>query len=201
MNGWIKLHRSVLSSEVFKNPYLFKVWVWCLTKASTKPRKLTVGLQTIHLQEGQFVYGLLQASEELDIPKSSLDRYLKKLEKMGNVGIKHTNKYSILTVKNWGFYQGPGNGKADDVGNKWETNGNKQEGKEYISKRPFGSFRNVMLSDDNYEALKNQFPDDYRERIEHLSSYMKSTGKEYADHYATIVSWANKKRSGKKERR
>ena len=190
-----------MSSEVFKNPYLFKVFVWCLTKASTKPRKVTVGLQTIHLQEGQFVYGLLQASEELDIPKSSLDRYLKKLEKMGNVGIKHTNKYSILTVKNWGFYQGPGNGKADNVGNKWETNGNKQEGKEYISKRPFGSFRNVMLSDDEYEALKNQFPDDYRERIEDLSTYMKSTGKEYADHYATIVSWAKKKRSGKKERR
>ena len=203
MNGWIKLHRQLLSSDVFSNPKVLKVWIWCLLKASSKPYDAIIGLQTVHLEEGQFVFGLIKASEELDIPARSLRRYLDVLQEHGMVAIKTTNKYSILTVKNWGFYQGSGNGKSEGVANKCQTNANIQEGKEYISKRPFGSFRNVMLSDDDYEALKNQFPDDYRERIEELSSYMKSKGKdnEYANHYATIVSWANKNRSGKKERR
>lgn len=192
MEGWIKSHRRILYSEVFKNPYLLKVWVWCLHKASSKPYDAIVGLQTVHLEEGQFVFGLIKASEELGIPKSSLDRYLKKLEKMGKVEIKHTTKYSVLTVVNWGFYQGSGSDKSENVGIKWESNGNIQEGKENNNKKPYGEFKNVYLTDIELKKLKEKFPQDYKDRIETLSAYKKSKGKRYKSDYATILNWARK---------
>jgi len=55
-----------------------------------------------------------------------------------------------------------------------------------------GSYNNVLLTDDDLENLKNEFPDDYEDRIERLSGYIASTGKSYKNHLATIRNWARK---------
>lgn len=54
-----------------------------------------------------------------------------------------------------------------------------------------GFFKNVFLTDDELEELKKAFPDTWEVKINNLSSYMKSTGTEYASHYATIMRWAD----------
>lgn len=58
-----------------------------------------------------------------------------------------------------------------------------------------GEYNNVLLSDEDFEKLKSEFPSDYEEKIERLSSYMASTGKSYKNHLATIRNWARKDRS------
>ena len=40
--------------------------------------------------------------------------------------------------------------------------------------------------------MKEQFPGDYSARIDRLSEYMASCGKNYKNHLATIRSWARK---------
>ena len=37
---------------------------------------------------------------------------------------------------------------------------------------------------------QNSFPDNWKDYIERLSGYMASTGKQYQNHAATIISWA-----------
>ena len=54
----------------------------------------------------------------------------------------------------------------------------------------YGEYKNVMLTDEQYEELKDKFPVDYEERIERLSEYMSSTGKVYKNHLTTIKMWA-----------
>ena len=56
----------------------------------------------------------------------------------------------------------------------------------------YGEYKNVLLSDEDMEKLKTEFPNDYEERIERLSSYVASTGKSYKNHLATIRNWARK---------
>lgn len=56
----------------------------------------------------------------------------------------------------------------------------------------YGEYKNVLLSDEDLQKLKTEFPRDYQERIERLSSYMASTGKSYKSHLATIRNWARK---------
>ena len=58
-------------------------------------------------------------------------------------------------------------------------------------KHKYGEYKNVLLSDEELEKLKNEFSD-YEERIERLSSYVASTGKSYKNHLATIRNWARK---------
>lgn len=56
----------------------------------------------------------------------------------------------------------------------------------------YGEYSNVLLSDEDMENLKEEFPNDYQERIEQLSFYMASKGASYKDHLATIRNWARK---------
>ena len=170
-------------------------------KASHQPFEAMVGSQIVPLERGQFVYGLKEASGELNLPKSTVEYYLNRLKDMGKVGIKHTNKYSVLTVENWDFYQGSSDEDLKKVGNKLEANWNIQEYKEKNNKKPYGEFQNVWLTDDELEKLKKKFPQDYKDRIESLSAYKKSKGKKYKSDYATILNWARmeKKKEEKKE--
>lgn len=63
-------------------------------------------------------------------------------------------------------------------------------------KRKFGEFKNVLLTDEEYEKLLNQNLD---YMIEKLSCYLESTGKKYKSHYATILNWSRKESNKKKE--
>ena len=56
-------------------------------------------------------------------------------------------------------------------------------------KHKYGEYKNVLLTDDEFEKLKAEYAD-YLDRIERLSSYLASTGKTYKSHYATIRNWA-----------
>lgn len=65
------------------------------------------------------------------------------------------------------------------------------------NKDRYGEFQNVLLKKEELEKLKVKFPKDWSQRIEALSEYMRSKGKTYKDHYATILSWARKEQKDK----
>ena len=104
-NGWIKLHRKIIDSAVFENPKILKLWIWCLCKASHKGYESMVGNQIVVLQEGQFIFGRKKASSELKIKESMVYKYIKLLEKLEMINIKSNNKFSIITIEKWAFYQ------------------------------------------------------------------------------------------------
>lgn len=56
----------------------------------------------------------------------------------------------------------------------------------------YGEYSNVLLTDDELEKLKTEFPNDYLQRIESLSCYIASKGVSYKNHLATIRNWAKK---------
>lgn len=77
--------------------------------------------------------------------------------------------------------------------NKDLSNTDGREGKKQNSLRHFyGMYKNVLLSDEDFEKLKAEFPRDFERRIERLSKYMESSGKHYKSHLATIRSWARR---------
>lgn len=54
----------------------------------------------------------------------------------------------------------------------------------------YGQYQNVLLSDDDFEKLNAEFPNEWQERIERLSGYIASKGAKYKNHLATIRNWA-----------
>ena len=71
-----------------------------------------------------------------------------------------------------------------------------------VERHKYGEYKNVLLSDDELEKLKNEFTD-WQERIERVSSYCASTGKTYKNYLATIRNWARdeKKRTEPKPKK
>lgn len=65
-------------------------------------------------------------------------------------------------------------------------------GENKVARHKFGQYGNVLLSDEELEKLKTEYPHDFADRIERLSEYMASTGRSYKSHLATIRSWARK---------
>jgi len=105
VSGWVKLHRELLKKPIFENEKLLKVFIWCLCKATHKPRQQLIGKQFTWLEEGQFPTGRNKAGEELGLPPSTAWDYLKLLEANDTINIKSNNRFSTITVKNWGLYQ------------------------------------------------------------------------------------------------
>lgn len=75
---------------------------------------------------------------------------------------------------------------------------NKESSTKKETRHKYGEYKNVLLSDSDMEKLKAEFPTDWEERIENLSSYMESHGKTYKNHLATIRNWARKDKEEKR---
>lgn len=62
-------------------------------------------------------------------------------------------------------------------------------------KHRYGDYNNILLTDEEFEKLKNENLLTY---INDLSGYIASTGKTYKSHYATIRNWARKEKEAGK---
>ena len=118
---------------------------------------------------------------------------------------KHREKTKLLEV---------GNGKSNVTSSVTVTGGNatdidiekdkdKDKEKKDISSKParhkYGQYSNVLLTDEELDKLKTEFPEDWEKRIERLSEYIASSGKRYKSHLATIRSWARKDKPAQKQ--
>ena len=93
------------------------------------------------------------------------------------------------------------NNESKSIEKEKETEKETDREIEFISASPkptrhkYGMYKNVLLSDEDYQKLQEEFPHDYSERIERLSEYIASTGKSYKSHLATIRAWARKEKN------
>ena len=107
--GWIPLFRKSMRSQVFQNEGLWKLWTWCLMKASHTEQWVAIktgrGTTEVYLLPGQFIFGRKTAAKELNMKPSTVMKRMLKLENMQNLNIQSNTHYSIVTLTNWGFYR------------------------------------------------------------------------------------------------
>jgi hypothetical protein len=109
-NGnWFKMFRKAEQSQVFQNEGLWKVWCWCLMRASHNeqwfPVKTGRGTTEVHLKPGQFIFGRNAAAKALKMSPETVRSRMLKLKKVENLTIQSTTHYSIVTICNWATYQ------------------------------------------------------------------------------------------------
>lgn len=134
--GWIQLHRQTITSDVFSDPELYRLWSLVLFKANFKAGDFTYEGEEIHLRAGQFLTGRKALSADYNknlspkfvVNESTLWSRLAKLEKMGSIKIDPapSRKYSIVTVLNWETYQTDQKAE-EDLGDEDPPEENKEE--------------------------------------------------------------------------
>ena len=112
----------------------------------------------------------------------------------------YQEEFNTLGLKENGTYTWQPNGNQVATQYRLEENSLDKDSKDKNNKHKYGEYKNVLLSDEDMEKLKNEFPTDYEERIERLSSYMASKGTSYKNHLATIRNWARKETPQTKNR-
>ena len=114
-DGWIRLWRKALDSDVFADPLLWHLFSWCLLSANHTTAHVRVkigrGETVVKLEPGQFLYGRKSAGRKLALPESTLNDRMKRLAAMGAISIQADTHYSIVSILKWGIYQSNG-GKA-----------------------------------------------------------------------------------------
>lgn len=140
------------------------------------------------------------------------DGFVNKLENSTNKSTKSaTNKNSAQSRMESGFFDDDGETSTSKstttLTNNQPTNNqqitNKQPQRKNIknikNKRiirrergalsPHGQFLNVFLSDAEVADLAEKYPHDYERKIERLSRYIESNGKDYPNHYIKLMDW------------
>ena len=105
MDGWLKLYRSILDSAVFQDAEILKVWIWLLCNVAFEQHDTICYGKVIHLKPGQIATGRKKIAQCTDLNENKVYRALTVLKSLGNIEIKSTNRYSIITIVNWDKYQ------------------------------------------------------------------------------------------------
>jgi hypothetical protein len=177
VEGWVSLHRKVRYSAVWQDPELFRLWCLCLLKATHKPHSQLIGNQTVELKPGQFVTGREALAEEYNrdlspskrVKPITVWRWLQKLEKLENLNIKSTNKYSVVTIVNWSEYQD----SEQQMNNKRSANEQQK-----ITNNNGNNDNNL---NDNNNPADQPLPDPFEEQL----TDEQRLEKEIADYYET----------------
>lgn len=59
--------------------------------------------------------------------------------------------------------------------------------------KEYGEFQSVKLTDEQYNKLKLEYPNCYKELIQILDNYCSSSGKKYKNYYSAIKNWVIKR--------
>lgn len=191
--GYIRLWRKTIDDAVFQNAHLFKVFAWCLLKATHKIISVPVttgrGQTIVTLYPGQLIFGRHSASKDLKMPPSSIRDRLERLRKLQILDIKPDTHFSIITVINWQSYQADDN--EDGQATRQATDTQPTQTKIIKTKKlknTYGDF--VLLTDDEYEKLIKRFGEQgAQDRIETLNNGIGSKGYKYKSHYHAILTW------------
>ena len=89
---------------------------------------------------------------------------------------------------------------SKDKLNKESTEETPARKKEKPQKHRHGKFKNVLLTDEELEKLREKFPDTYEAMIDRLSYGIESKGYKYKSHYATILNWYRRDTEEKEQR-
>lgn len=211
--GFIKLHRKMLQWEWYTDINTKTVFLHCLFMANWKDSRF----MGVDVPRGSFVSSYTQLAAQTKLSVQNVRTAINHLKSTGELTVRTTSKFSVITVINYNLYQDDNRqSNSQPTGDQQATNRHlttieerKNIRKEEYTltdareesepmKHPYGIYNNVYLTDQEMDELIKAYPGEYQDMIENLSTYMRSKGKIYDDHYATMMKWkredAEKKR-------
>jgi hypothetical protein len=101
MEGWISLHRKFLSWEWFDKPEMVQLFIWLLLNANYTDKKW----QGKVIKRGQILTTTPKIMEALRLTERQTRTCISRLKSTGEVSVKTTNRFTIITICNYDRYQ------------------------------------------------------------------------------------------------
>lgn len=159
MEGWIKLHRSLLDNPIVcKDSDYMTVWIYILLNATHRKHNVIFNKEKISLQPGQLLTGRKSISEKLNISESKVQRILKSFENEQQIEQQMSNQNRLISIVKWNEYQDSEQRSEQQANNErtaseQPVNTNKNEKKEKNEKKKDTTEVSAVLS--YYDSLEN----------------------------------------------
>lgn len=101
MKGSIKLHRSIMSWEWYKEPNTMRLFIHCLLKAQYQDSKF----KGLTIKRGSFITGRNILGQELGLTPQKVRTILNKLKETEEINISSTTRGTLIEVVNYESYQ------------------------------------------------------------------------------------------------
>ena len=100
-NGYIKLHRQLTQWRWYKSENTARIFLHLLLIANYEECQWFD--KTI--KPGQVVTSMEHIADDLGLTRKTVKKHIKKLCQTGEISVETTNKYTIVTIRNYGKYQ------------------------------------------------------------------------------------------------
>jgi len=215
MTGWFKLWRYLFKKPIWlrSNPEQKTVLIALMGMVNYESNQWEWGGKRFDLVPGQVItsYANIQQRCGSGISQQNVRSSIARFKKLGFLTSESTNAGTLITIENWGIYQGD-DPDVNKVINKWPTNGQqtankrptkqptpikeknkniKNIKKEEIPKKSYREF--VTLTEGEYQKLISKFGKDKTDKIlDKLNNAKGSKGYKYVSDYHAIFSWVLK---------
>lgn len=166
MEGFIKLYRSLLDWEWYKDINTRLVFIHLLLNANWENSKF----KGIDIPKGSLVVGRKQLADKIGISEQSIRTSLEHLKSTNEITIESTNKFSVITLINWEKYQGYTEESTNKATNKTPTTNQQLTTEEEYNNIRIKENNNVRKTE-NAQKLMNL----YHEHCPSLPKVMKLT--------------------------
>lgn len=101
LNGWIKIHRSLLEWEWWDDANMVRAYMYILLAANTTPYRW----HGMEFEAGTFVTSLMRMACSMGLSLHQTRLVLERMVRTGEIALETTNKYTVVHVCNWDKYQ------------------------------------------------------------------------------------------------
>ena len=127
--GWIKLHRAIQEHWLWDDEPFTRgqAFIDLLLMVNHKDKKIMFNGELIEVKKGSKITSLRQLSDRWKWSTNKVKKYLEQLQKDGMINYKSDNKKTLLTIENYGVYQGQGNTEETQKEHRSDTEENQKK--------------------------------------------------------------------------
>lgn len=202
VGGYIKLHRQLLDWEWWDDSKMVQIWVYFLLRANYQDSVW----HGITIPSGSFIASLDMISKDTHLSVREVRTCLNKLKTTGEVTIKTTNRYSIITICKYDIYQfvnDDSDKPNDTLPDKQETSKRQTRDKQATTdnnNKEYKETKEEIIKENTNVSKKKDFS------LDKAREDLKSSIKPYVDKYGKDMCndffeyWSEPTQNGKKMR-
>ena len=136
--GYISLHRKLLTWEWFTDINVYHLFIYCLLRANYKPTKW----RGYEIKRGEFISSLNHISVDTGLSVQQVRTALDKLKKSDVLTKKQQGSNTLISIKNYSQYQESNKRDNNEITINQQTNNNEITTNNNINKE-------IMINNDN----------------------------------------------------
>lgn len=97
--------RKIEDSGLMQMPNTLALFMFLLLNSTHKDKKVGTPSGVIELKRGQYISGRIELASRLKQSEQQIRTSIQRLESLGILTVKSTNRFSVYTIENYGKYQ------------------------------------------------------------------------------------------------